>query len=202
MKIEFILGIPEEHREKAILLFEEAFGEKFSLAVNNKDIRLELFRNHFDLKFAIAAINDSQLVGIAGFSIDKNSLTSKLQYSHLIEKLGFLKGNWAALILSLYKRNSVDNQLLMDGISVDKKCRGQGIGEKLLNELISFAKARDFNRIRLDVIDSNQRAKKLYERVGFKVVRKERFPYLKWLLGFSGSEELIHIIRTDEVDTP
>ncbi|MFQ3232131.1 MAG: hypothetical protein ACI9DO_003526, partial [Reinekea sp.] len=29
--------------------------------------------------------------------------------------------------------------------------------------------------------------KKLYERKGFKAVKTERFPYLRWLLGFSGS---------------
>ena len=44
-----------------------------------------------------------------------------------------------------------------------------------------------FNRVRLDVIDINPRAKKLYERKGFKVVRTEKFPYLRRLLGFGGS---------------
>jgi ribosomal protein S18 acetylase RimI-like enzyme len=195
MEITISRSVPEEYREKAVLLFEQAFGEKISVAVNNKEQRLDLFSRSFDLNFAFAAISDGQLVGIAGFSIDGKSLTSKLEYADLIKTLGIVKGNWAALILSMFKRNANPNQLLMDGISVDENFRGQGIGKKLLNELISFAKESGFKSIRLDVINTNPRAKKLYEKVGFTEIKNDKYPYLKWLLGFSGSDELRYIIE-------
>ncbi len=194
MEITITIGVPEVFRKKAVFLYEEAFYEKLSIAVKNKKHRLELFEKCFDLSYGIAAIYNNQLVGIAGFSIENNSLTSKLKHSDLIKYLGYLKGNWAAIIFRLYERKASKNQILMDGISVDKNYRGQGIGEKLLKELISYAKANHYQSIRLDVIDRNQRAKKLYERVGFVVIREENYPYLKWLLGFSGSEELIYKI--------
>jgi ribosomal protein S18 acetylase RimI-like enzyme len=195
MEITISRSVPEEYREKAVLLFEQAFGEKISVAVNNKEQRLDLFSRSFDLNFAFAAISDGQLVGIAGFSIDGKSLTSKLEYADLIKTLGIVKGNWAVLILSMFKRNANPNQLLMDGISVDENFRGQGIGKKLLNELISFAKESGFKSIRLDVINTNPRAKKLYEKVGFTEIKNDKYPYLKWLLGFSGSDELRYIIE-------
>ncbi len=197
MEITYTIGIPEIYRKKAVLLFEEAFGEKLSVAVRNKKLRLNLFTKCFDLKYGIAAIYRSQLVGIAGFSVEKKSLTSKMKYSDLIENIGFLKGNWAAFILGLYERKADKNQLLMDGISVDMEYRGHGIGEKLLTELISYAKTQGYKNIRLDVINTNPRAKKLYEKIGFVVIGKDRFPYLKLLLGFSGSEELIYRIESN-----
>jgi ribosomal protein S18 acetylase RimI-like enzyme len=195
MEITISRSVPEEYREKAVLLFEQAFGEKISVAVNNKEQRLDLFSRSFDLNFALAAISDGQLVGIAGFSIDGKSLTSKLEYADLIKTLGIVKGNWAALILSMFKRNANPNQLLMDGISVYENFRGQGIGKKLLNALISFAKESGFKSIRLDVINTNPRAKKLYEKSRFYEIKNDKYPYLKWLLGFSGSDELRYIIE-------
>ena len=41
--------------------------------------------------------------------------------------------------------------------------------------------------VRLDVIDTNHGAQRLYERSGFVPLRIEKFPYLRWLLGFGAS---------------
>jgi ribosomal protein S18 acetylase RimI-like enzyme len=50
--------------------------------------------------------------------------------------------------------------------------RGQGIGTALLGELIARARARDLSAISLSVEDGN-RARVLYERVGFSVVGRD-----------------------------
>jgi ribosomal protein S18 acetylase RimI-like enzyme len=101
--------------------------------------------------------------------------------------LGFFKGNWAAIIFSMYDRKPKTGELLMDGIAVHADSRGKGIGSQLLEEITRYAQDNDFNSVRLDVIDTNLQAKKLYERKGFKTVNTDNFPYLRWLLGFSGS---------------
>ena len=75
----------------------------------------------------------------------------------------------------------------MDGIVVHSDARGKGVGNRLLEEVANYAKEHEFDRVRLDVIDINTKAKKLYERKGFKEVKTEYFPYLRWLLGFGGS---------------
>ncbi len=79
----------------------------------------------------------------------------------------------------------------MDGIVVDGEARGKGIGSMLLDQIIDYAKEHKFKSIRLDVIDSNPRAQKLYETKGFVASSVESFPYLKWLIGFSGSTTMI-----------
>lgn len=53
------------------------------------------------------------------------------------------------------------------GISVSKDHRGRGVGTALLQETLKRCKGR-FERIELSVFTTNQVAKKLYERSGFK----------------------------------
>ena len=71
----------------------------------------------------------------------------------------------------------------MDGIVVADSHRGQGIGTALLQRIVDYGKAQQFNRVRLDVIDTNTSARKLYQRFGFKVTKEESYPYLS-ILGF------------------
>ncbi len=75
----------------------------------------------------------------------------------------------------------------MDGIAVDSDARGEGIGSHLLKEVVKYAKDHEFESVRLDVININTKAKIFYQRMGFEAVKTIRYPYLKWLLGFSGS---------------
>ncbi len=186
-EIKYQIGLPEQYRASAVSLYDEAFGKKFSVAVPSKKERLLLLSRCFILEYSIVAISENKLLGIAGFQTPAGSLTKGITYSKLLSQLGFIKGNWAALVFSLFERKPSQGELVMDGIVVLSNSRGKGIGRRLLDEVANYAKAHGFNRIRLDVIDINPKAKQLYERKGFKAVKSEYFPYLKWLLGFSGA---------------
>lgn len=67
----------------------------------------------------------------------------------------------------------------MDGIAVKQDMRGKGIGTKLLDELKQYARDNGFSSIRLDVIDTNPAARRLYERQGFVLTRTGYFGYLR-----------------------
>ena len=173
--------------EEAAGLYDEAFGKKFSPAISKRADRIELFKSTFDLSFCFCAFVDSKLVGLAGFQTIEGSLTEGITFRTLISQLGMLRGIWAAAFLSLYDRKASTKELVMDGISVTNEFRGKGIGTQLLDDLIKFAKNEGYQSLRLDVIDTNERARKLYELKGFKPVKTEHFEYLRWLLGFGAS---------------
>jgi ribosomal protein S18 acetylase RimI-like enzyme len=78
----------------------------------------------------------------------------------------------------------------MDGISVAPTARGGGIGTKLLLRIKEFAEAEGYQSVRLDVIDTNHAARRLYEREGFIAISTYRFPYLRWFLDFSAATTL------------
>lgn len=180
-------GISPEQREQAAFLYDIAFGEKLSLAIPKVCDRIKILENSMRLDFAIGAFDGTRLIGLAGFSTDEGSLTAGIDYRGLLTELGWLRGNRAALVLSLYERTAEQGELLMDGISVDPEFRGRGVGTQLFSSLMELARNRQYSTIRLDVIDTNSGAKRLYSRLGFVEKRTEHFEFLRGLLGFGSS---------------
>lgn len=185
-QITYQTGIPEKYRLAAVDLYDEAFGKKFSVAVRNREDRKQLFTRGLALKYAIGAVSKKGLLGIAGFYTAEGSLTGAITYRDLVSQLGFFKGNRAAVVFSLYERTPKPGELVMDGLAVRSDVRGMGVGSTLLDEILKYAKQHGCNRVRLDVIDTNPKAKKLYEHLGFEAVKTENFLYLKSILGFGG----------------
>ena len=89
--VEFIVGIPEEFRTDAALLYDAAFGAKFSVAVRSEQSRIALLSESFILEFGICAISEGTLLGVAGFKSDQGSLTGGMDYRGLVHALGVLR---------------------------------------------------------------------------------------------------------------
>ena len=66
------------------------------------------------------------------------------------------------------------DDLYVAEIAIDDSLRGQGMGRKVLLDVIDYARSKNLNRVILDADFRNVGAKKLYERVGFKVFNKKR----------------------------
>lgn len=59
-------------------------------------------------------------------------------------------------------------------IAIDNSLRGQGMGSKVLTEIIDYARSKNLKRVTLDADFRNTGARKLYEKLGFKVFDKKR----------------------------
>lgn len=70
-----------------------------------------------------------------------------------------------------FRRNRVTAEVV---IGVLAAARGQGAGAGLLRELESWAAAHSIHRLELTVMAHNQRARRLYERMGFAVEGRRR----------------------------
>lgn len=57
-------------------------------------------------------------------------------------------------------------------ISILKDYWGQGIGRKLMEEIIEVAKEAEYEQIELEVVATNERAIRLYESFGFELCGK------------------------------
>ena len=191
-QIEYVLGLDETHFSAAAVLYDRAFGAKLGIAIRSQRERLEILERSLVPEFAIAAIDGERLVGLAGLHSPEGSLTAGLSPRELIGRLGPVRGLRAIAILSLLERKPAPGELLMDGIAVDESHRGRGIGSGLLRNVVEYATANGYRSVRLDVIDTNPAAKRLYERLGFVTVRHESFPFLAWLLGFGGSTTMAY----------
>jgi ribosomal protein S18 acetylase RimI-like enzyme len=72
--------------------------------------------------------------------------------------------------------------------------RGKGIGTRLLESVFDFARTEGFSSVRLDVVDTNPGARRLYERMGFVPVKTGHYPYLRRVMGFSAGTTMIREI--------
>lgn len=73
-------------------------------------------------------------------------------------------------------------------VAIDKSLRGQGLGEKVIREVIEYAKSRNLNRVILDADFRNEGAKRLYEKIGFRQFNKKRLKFLSFERGMYNME--------------
>ncbi len=193
--IEYRVGIPESSRRRAAELYEEAFRQKFFPVAKSKEKMVEILTESIKPEYAVAAFEGDRLVGLAGFHHEGDYFTSGGSTYGLIKLLGLFRGLWAVFIFGiLYERKAELGELLMDGIAVDSSMRGKGIGSGILKKLSEFGAEKGYGKIGLDVIDINDRAKKLYESQGFKATKTDRYPYLGRYIGFASSTTMVKIL--------
>lgn len=134
--------------------------------------------------------NSGQLLGVAGFKTHKGALVGGT-FRDLTQIYGVFGATWRAGLLSLLERDTENERFLMDGIFVAPDARGQGVGTELLRAIMAEAKMRDYAQVRLDVIDTNPRARALYERLGFVVVDTHHLGPLRHIFGFRSSTTMV-----------
>ena len=69
-------------------------------------------------------------------------------------------------------------------IAVAKHQQGQGLGTELLADLMSVLKAQSAKQCMLEVMEGNDAALSMYQRVGFKAIAKRK-AYYKNLKGYA-----------------
>jgi ribosomal protein S18 acetylase RimI-like enzyme len=182
-------GLPEHLREQAVSLFEEAFGEKMRIAVRDRTVRMAFKSRAYDARHVVIARRGDRLLGMVGLSTRSGAFAGGLMdvgwdpraYRDL---LGWLGAAWAVWGLHLSDHRPKDDELYVDGLAVAATERSQGIGTRLLDEVTGIAREQAKRYVRLHVVDTNPRARALYERLGFTVTRVQSFRYKQRLIGF------------------
>jgi ribosomal protein S18 acetylase RimI-like enzyme len=188
-------GFTDEQRHAAAALYDAAFSAKLGVAIPDPKQRLSILTQGFQPKFCWVAMRDEELVGIAGYKNAQGSLTGGISWRLLQTELGYRGALRALAILALLDRDHTPGELLLDGICVAANMRGQGVGSQLLQQLIQYAEREGYQRLRLDVVNTNPDAKRLYQRMGFNVTAIESFAYLKCLLGFSAADKMEYLLE-------
>ena len=80
------------------------------------------------------------------------------------------------------------NDLYLAEIAIDNSLRGCGIGKQVLNDVIDYAREKNLKRVILDADFRNSDAKRLYEKIGFKVFNKKRLKFLHFERGMYNME--------------
>ena len=142
----------------------------FDLLFKSKDKAISTIEN--DLKkhevsnnFKVILDEDGQLVGMLMAYISKMPYDLRLKSIRLI----------IVDILDYFVLCDIEkDDLYVAEIAIDDSLRGKGLGRQVLCDVIDYARSKDLNRVILDADFRNAGAKKLYERLGFKVFNKKR----------------------------
>jgi len=76
-------------------------------------------------------------------------------------------------VLAPYSRLEEDNSYYICGVTLFPEYRGLGIGTKLMTLAEEQARDKGFAKLSLIVFEKNEGAKRLYERLGYRVVARE-----------------------------
>ncbi|MFJ9343068.1 GNAT family N-acetyltransferase [Streptomyces sp. NPDC101733] len=188
-------GLPAGAERRAAELYWDAFGRKLGPALNPREKAVPFIAAHLNADRAVCAFLDGQLVGLAGYQLGGRALTGG-SASAVLRAYGHVRGLHRLLILALFERHPTPGQLVMDGIAVDPGMRGRGVGSLLIEEVAAVAAEQHCREIRLDVIDTNPRARALYERRGFTPAGTERTPCLRGLLAFGAVTTMRRAVGT------
>ncbi len=184
-----VTGLPEGLEAAAARLYWAAFGAKLGRLMGPEARALGFLTATISHDRMLAALDGAGgLLGIAAYKIAGRGFSAGgLRDFWRHYGAGTL---WRAPPLLLLERKAPPGVLQMDGICVAPGARGQGVGTGLLEALFGFAAEQGLKRITLDVIDSNPRARALYERLGFQPVETTHLGPLRHLFGFAASTRM------------
>ncbi len=182
------LGVPRENIDAATTLYCDAFQEKLTPFLGPKERASRFLASGLEPSRAIVALQGSSVVGIAGFKLNGKGLFEP-GLGRFVKEYGWTAPARVLGLLLLERQEGADH-LLMDGIAVSETVRGRGIGTRLLQAIESHARTLNKIAIRLDVIDTNPGARRLYERFGFEAVKTTGIGPLKHLFSFRTSTEM------------
>jgi ribosomal protein S18 acetylase RimI-like enzyme len=191
MSVQIQPGLPLHLRKAAAVIYWQAFGEKLGRVMGPAPRALAFLDRVIRADHCIAALDArGTLLGIAGFKTPYGAFADG-DSQDLRDVYGRFGASWRSGVLRLLQ-SEVDNlRFLVDGICVAPEARGQGIGTLLVNALCDEGRHRGYSVIRLDVIDSNLRARALYERLGFEVHATAAIGPLRHIFGFAAATTMV-----------
>ncbi|WP_300667793.1 GNAT family N-acetyltransferase [Desulfoluna sp.] len=163
--------LPEPLKESSIKVFIDGFGQKIDhLMLNPHDSNQakRVYRDGADFTSGIYALCEGKLVGLIGLQFQRQKFIH-LNLTTLHQEFGFWGGVTRKLSGSVFKdlHPLKDDELRVQVISVAGSFRGTGVGHRLLEALFAWGKARHLTCVRLEVVNTNPQAKKLYHELGF-----------------------------------
>ena len=191
-------SLPESVRAAAVDVFVEAFGEKMSTALPDPDRRRAFVARTLAADHCITALDGESFLGFAGLKAATGHYAGgvvdarRLGFGEARRLLGMRGAIKARVAFGLVDHRPKPRELYIENIVVAPEARGKGIGTRLLAEIETIAREDGFERIWLDVVDTNPRARVLYEREGYKVIKEQKLYFMSRFAGFS-------VVRTMEL---
>ena len=185
MQVDYLDYLPDDFKVSAIRLYFNSLKEKLEPILGSDGRAQEALASNIATDKCIVAICNGKLVGIMGIQTNKRGFVNPN-----LKTMVRIYGNFGGILrmggLAILHHTIGTDELYVDGVAVASEMRDKGIGSHLFELLEQAVLKKRIKTISLEVIDTNPRAKALYERLGFVAVKTQtlwplnlfvRFPF-------------------------
>ena len=154
-------------------IINDAFSKKLSALSGLKNINEHIF---WQIKDDKNFIIEKNLYGISGL-LSYKTRRSKPKLKLIIKNVSFFTRIRTMITFGLLSYfNPPSNVLYISMIAVSKTERGKGIGTHMLNKIFEIGNILDrIKKIGLHVFLENEKAIKLYKKLGFEEIKTDYF---------------------------
>ncbi|MFD0896515.1 GNAT family N-acetyltransferase [Loigolactobacillus binensis] len=181
MQINKISTIKRDLRPDISAIFVEGFYEWLKFFSKDKTKLTRTFTHIFNPKTFYAATEDNVVLGFAACT-DGSVPSIKLQSHEFRRHLGLLRGTVAYQILKRefedkpYPFTITPGMGTIEFVATAGRSRGRGVATKIIQYIHANT---DYTTYVLEVADSNLKALRLYEKLGYQVFKKIPEPHAK-----------------------
>lgn len=169
----------------------EAFGGKLRAVFGSQPERIQRLleavysgpaRRGYD--GLIVVERDGRIIGTLVIEPVLHTASENRAFESLaLSELGMPRLLWASFALWLLSHTPQDGDAHIGDVAVAPDCQGEGIGQRLVQQAITWARAHDRRRLTLWVAASNDRAIHLYEKTGFTIAETRASWLTRWVYG-------------------
>lgn len=194
--LRFQHGLPAHLTPDAARLYWQAFSAKLGRILGPDDRAVAYFERVIQPKNCLCALSDTgQLLGLSGLGSPDGGFAGGT-----LADLAQIYGTWGAWwrrgLMSALSRDEDPGRLLIDGLCVDARHRGQGIGSRLIQAAEDIARAKALPQVQIDVAVENHRAILLYQRLGYSQINRLSTGPLRWVFGISATLTMVKELRS------
>ncbi|TDL57726.1 GNAT family N-acetyltransferase [Paenibacillus dendritiformis] len=169
--------------EQAAHVFVHSYMDALTRVSSDPDVLIRLIRKSFIREQFYAALWNDQVVGIMAYSTG-GTRSQRFDKSELQRILGTWKGwlFYRSFAREFHAPHRLTNEeCFLEAVATAPEHRGQGIATALLRHIIVQLPYRVF---KLEVADTNVKARRLYERQGFTLFHTKKQWFLPKVYGF------------------
>lgn len=192
MDVTILDALPEHHRPAAAALYWQAFGGKLGRVLGPDDRGRAFVARALRTDHALAAVRGDRLIGICGIKTVRGAFVAG-GADTMRPVYGRFGAAWRRSALGLLVQDTDNARFLIDGLCVAEGERGRGVGTALLGAVAVRARAAGYAELRLDVVEHNTAARRLYERCGFVIVGRQPARAAA-LFGFSATLTMVRAV--------
>ncbi|MDB8541897.1 GNAT family N-acetyltransferase [Turicibacter sanguinis] len=175
VKIQRLSDLGSNRIKEAAQFTVHQFREMFLSISEDEEVFILLFMKAMVVEQCFVAIAEDKVVGIVGVSTPVRG-AFEVSLKEVQGCLGFFKGLKFYFNLVNSGLTLKPYQIYINTLAVDEAYRRLGIGTLLLEECMLKSCGHEYL---LDVIDVNTGALKLYESLGFKVLKRKKQMFAK-----------------------